>query len=177
EPGGLHRPPPADLPVERLRAAADAAVVAAAGRRVEPGQRAHRLHPPAVGQPEPVRRAGLPGRAPDPAHPHLGGRPARRVRPTGGAALSLDEPLSAGAARCGMTSDRNRRARYVAAGRDGGHGGRRSTPAAGAGELVARLVPWPALPTNNEGEVRTARGAPRVRLTTLRRRSCHRAAR
>ena len=46
------------------------------------------------GNPNPVRAGGLPGRAPDPADAHLGGRDRRDLRAAGREEVPLDEPLA-----------------------------------------------------------------------------------
>lgn len=75
---------------------ADAAIVAPAGRRMEPDQHADGVASRVVGQPEPDCLDQLSLAGAGPGHPHLGRRDRRDLRATGRAPLPLDEPLTAG---------------------------------------------------------------------------------
>ena len=91
--GDLHGAVPDHVRLERVRAAADAARLAPAGRRMEPDQHPDRRPPRAVGQSEPVRLGQLPLAEPGPGDGGLGRGDRRDLRAVGCPPLPLDEPL------------------------------------------------------------------------------------
>ena len=88
--GRLHRDLPDHVRLERLRAPPDAARLAPADRRVEPGQHAHRVAARAVGQPQSLHgRRRSRRRAPDPASPSSGSwSSSRSSRRSGSGAIA-----------------------------------------------------------------------------------------